>query len=119
MSTITNLEPLCAMVMLRMSHGQLLHALFAEDAGSAAQTPQDDEDSDEADDDDGPPSCVDSSTCHDFCALTEGQLSSTGVYRLSSHMRDCDSCKYVFATMVDEVRRAKALDTFGEDDDDF
>jgi hypothetical protein len=106
------------MVMLRMTHTELLQALFPEDR-SATQEP-DGQASKTDDDDDGdgdPAECLDDMSCHDFAALTEGQLSVTGVYRLSSHMRECDSCKYLFASMICEVRRAKALDNFDDCDD--
>lgn len=111
MNRITNLEPLCAMVMLRMTHPQLLRALFVEEDSPATKA-HDDEAAEQEDDEEEAPGCLDDSSCHDFAALTEGQLSITGVYRLSSHISKCDSCKYLFASMMCDVRRAKALDHF-------
>jgi hypothetical protein len=99
------------MVMLRMTHDQLLHALFAED-NPAVQAPGDEAAQREGDDEEEPAGCDDDWSCLDFAALEAGQLSITGVYRLSSHIRKCDTCKYAFASMMHEVRRAKALDNF-------
>ena len=107
---VNHLEPLCAMVMLRMTHAQLLRALFAEDK-TASQAPGNEAEQQE-DDEEEPTGCDDDWSCLDFAALSEGRLSITGVYRLSSHIRQCDTCKYLFASMMDEVRQAKALDNF-------
>jgi hypothetical protein len=99
------------MVMLRMTHAQLLQALFAEEGSPTVQAPGDE--AAQGEDDEGEPAgCDDDWSCHDFAALSEGQLSITGVYRLSSHIKRCDTCKYLFASMMNEVRRAKALDHF-------
>lgn len=115
MNRITNLEPLCAMVMLRMTHAQLLHALFSGDGCSPTQTPGDIAAASEEDEE--LPGCFDGSSCLDFTALAEGQLSVTGVYRLSSHIHKCDTCKYLFASMISDVRRAEALDNFEDCDE--
>lgn len=113
---ITNLEPLCAMVMLRMTHAQLLQTLFSDEDCSPTQAPGDVAAARE-DDEEEYPGCFDDSSCHDFAAVAEGQLSVTGVYRLSSHIRKCDTCKYLFASMMCDVRRAKALDNFEDCDE--
>jgi hypothetical protein len=112
---ITSLEPLCAMVMLRMTHAQLLNALFSDGDCSPTQAPGDVAATQE--DDEELPGCFDDSSCHDFAALAEGRLSVTGVYRLSSHIRKCDTCKYLFASMICDVRHAKALDNFEDCDE--
>lgn len=112
MNRVTHLEPLCAMVMLRMTHAQLLQALFAAEDSPVVQAPGEESARREGDNEEEPAGCDDDWSHHDFAALTEGQLSIMGVYRLSSHIRECDACKHLFASMMNEVRRVKALDGF-------
>ncbi|TMQ21413.1 MAG: hypothetical protein E6J90_14310 [Deltaproteobacteria bacterium] len=99
-----------------MTHAQLLQSLFLDEDSPAMQAPGDATAARE-DDEEEPSGCFDDSSCHDFAALTEGQLSVAGVYRLSSHIRKCDTCKYLFAAMMCKVRRAKALDNFEDCDE--
>ncbi len=113
MKKITNLEPLCALVLLRMPHAQLLRVLFFKEDGRATE-PLDREKSAQPGDDDqeDPPGCDDDSVSLDFAQLEEGLLCRAGVYRLSNHLSTCDACKQLFAAMVCTERRAKALDNF-------
>jgi hypothetical protein len=98
-----------------MSNSQLLGVLFIDEGTSISPTHT--EASMQDDDDREHPSCEDEWACHDFAALTEGNFSITGVYRLSRHMQTCDSCKYLFASMMDDLRRANALDNFDDNDE--
>jgi hypothetical protein len=110
---ITNLEPLCAMVLLRMSHAQLLRALFSDEDSAAAESIDGEKAAQQKDEDpEDFPTCEDDSITLDFALLEEGHLSRAGVYRLSSHISTCNTCKEVFAAMVCVERRAKALDNF-------
>jgi len=104
------------MVMLRMTHAQLLQALFSDKDCLSTQASGDAAAAREGDEEEIP-ECSDDSSCHDFAALAEGHLSVTGVYRLSSHVGKCDTCKYVFASMLCDVRRTKALDNFEDCDE--
>ena len=162
MKIITNLEPLCALVLMRMSHQQLLRVLFfsppvetdrcsvvvngvrceqpstirigdgsgdgytflcrahaelvlaskpedghpTEPLGSEGAAQQEDEEQEDFS------TCDDASISLDFARLGEGLLPRADVYRLSNHISTCDTCKQLFAVMVCEERRAKALDNF-------
>ena len=129
MKRITNLEPLCALILLRMTHEEFLRVLLPEghgptteplDSGKAAHEEDDEQDDppgcDDEDppgcDDEDPPGCDDAAISLDFARLEAGLLSRADVYRLENHLSTCDTCKEVFAAMVCEERRAKALDNF-------
>ena len=110
---IAQLQLLCALLMLRMTHGQLLRALFAgEDCPQ--QEPDDGgepNDEGESDDEGEPRECCDGSLDSDrsldlyFAALQEGTLTNEGVEGLARHIGECDTCKMLFALMLDDVRR--------------
>lgn len=94
---IAYLQPLCARLMLRMSHTQLLDALlFMTDWRHS-------------DDSDGDPSSWRDCTpwAADFAQLLRGTMSVGGVQRLASHIWECDECKMVFAEMMKQVRMSE------------
>lgn len=63
-----------------------------------------------------PPAACDSETAaDDFAALREGNLSPTGVARLSDHVAQCESCQILVAFMIREAHSVEASDIIWTD----
>lgn len=55
-----------------------------------------------------PEGCSDLSSCLDLAALEEGTLSTEGIHRLAHHIAVCDSCKILFAILIDDAHQVEA-----------
>jgi len=114
-SSVARIQPLCAAIMLRMSHAQLLAVMFLPQArDEPGDEESDDEDQAHCAEDDShdegeeaalePDGCGDPAARRDFAALRESEVSIDAVFALACHMETCDTCKFAFASMVEEVR---------------
>ena len=93
---LTHLQPLCALLMLRMTHVQLLKTISA---GHHRRRPvRDDEPAGE---------CPDMLASLDFAALREGAGTIAGARRLAQHIGACEMCMMRFVLWLDDVRRQK------------
>ena len=93
---LTQLQPLCALLMLRMTDAQLLRVLSARHRSRRR-----------ANNDEPPTECSDMLASLDFTALLEGTATTAGNQRLAHHIGTCERCTMLFVLLLHDVQRQR------------